>query len=412
MTDRAKKILFAVFFVAASAGMGYGIYWMLFRTQATPPPPTTPPGLEGQFPQAGAGTGTAGVIPTTPGELPPSAGVPVAPGGGAGGPSLPSGTTLLRDSVTQAIVPATDGNGARFYNPDDGRFYRVSADGTVTVLGDKQFFNVNDVSWANQQDEAILQFPDGSNVFYDFQTQRQVTLPKHWDAFGFSPNDDKVAAKSIGNDPDNRYLIVTNPDGSEARAIETLGDNADSAFVSWSPTGQIVGYSTTGDPQSGNQQQILFIGQNRENFKSITAPGQGFVPNWSPTGKQILFSVYDPATDNKPLLYVASGDTNTMGARRKSLGLNTWADKCVWSGDSELFCAVPQDLPANAGVLRSQFATLPDDVYRIDLAIGSAVKINAPDQNYSVRQPVVNKDKTKFIFSDAVSGKLYSYDLQ
>ncbi|MEK7116354.1 MAG: hypothetical protein AAB879_03095 [Patescibacteria group bacterium] len=412
LTERVKKTIFAVGFCMISIGMGFTIYWMLFRAKVTPPPAGQTPGYEGQLPQAGAGGARQGSAPGTAGELPPSSGAqPTGIPSVGGGVTLGAKTKLLRDSVTQAVTPATDGNGARFYNPDDGRFYRVTADGTITALGDKQFFNVDTVSWAHTRDEAILKFPDGSSIFYDFNDKRQVVLPKHWEDFGFAPSDDKVAAKSIGNDPDNRFLIVTNPDGNEARAIETLGENQDKAHIAWSPSGHIVGYATTGDPQSGNQQQILFIGQNRENFKSITAPGQGFVPNWSPTGKQILFSVYDPTTDNKPLLYVASGEPTTMGARRKSLALNTWADKCTWAGESELYCAVPQDMPSNAGVLRSQFATLSDDVYRIDLALGSAVKITTPDQNHPVRQPIVNKEKTKFIFSDAATGKLYSYDL-
>ena len=182
-------------------------------------------------------------------------------------------------------------------------------------------------------------------------------------------------------------------------------------MVNWSPSSQIVGYAFTGDPQSGNEQQVLFVGQHQENFPSIIAPGQGFVGNWSPTGKQILFSTWEPEDSNKPTLWIASGQASTMGADRKDLKLNTWADKCAWAGDTALFCGVPQDLPDNAGLMRAQFATLPDDLYKIDLQAGTAVKISTPDQNHPVRDPIVNKDGTKFIFSDAETGALYSYNI-
>lgn len=410
MSDRWKKILFAVGFVIVSAGMGYVVYTILFRPpgqQIVEQPTPTP---TGQLPEAGPGGAPTVVTPGGIGELPPSGGVTPTPTEIE--QLATTRTHTLREGVTQSVTASPDGSGARFYNPEDGRFYRVSSDGTIRSLGDKQFFNVSDVSWANTKDEVVLEFPDGRKVFYDFEDKQQVNLPNHWEDFAFAPTDDRMAAKSIGLDPDNRFLIVTNPDGTEAKAIEPLGDNADKMIVDWSPTGQIVGYSFTGDPQSGNNQQILFVGQNHENFKSIIAPGQGFVPNWSPSGKQILYSVWAPENGNKPSLWVSSGDTATMGANRKSLNLSTWADKCVWANETELFCAVPQDLPDNAGLLRSQFATLSDDVYHIDLAVGSAIKINTPDQNYPVRQPVVNKDMSKFIFTDAATGRLYSYDIK
>ncbi len=407
MSERAKKILFAVGFGLVSIGMGYAIYYMLFRPPSAAPTPAAPPELAGGLTGAGPSGPTSTVVTPQPGVLPPGGNVAVPPT-----PPAPEKTQLLRDSVTQSVTPGSDGNGARFYNPDDGRFYRVSSDGTVTALGDRQFFNAQSVEWANTSDQVIVNFPDGSNVYYDFAAQRQVTLPSHWQGFGFSPDDSQLAAKSVGVDPENRFLFVSNPDGTEAKAIAALGDNADKAHVAWSPSGQIVGYSTTGDPQGNNQQQILFIGENRENFKGLIVPGQGFVPNWSPTGKEILFSAYSPDSNNKPLLWIASGDPNTMGANRRTLNLNTWADKCAWAGDTELFCAVPQSLPDNSGVMRSEFTTLADDVYHIDLSVGSAVKVSTGDQTHPVRQPIVSKDGSQFIFTDAVTGRLYRYDLK
>ncbi len=406
MSERAKKILFAIFFVSFSIGMGYLLYWMLWRARLPQPAPTTAPGLTGQLPGAGPG-GARPLAPSAPGELPVSL-------GGLGAvpetPVLPSKTQLLRDGVTQAITSNGDGNGARFYNPEDGRFYRVTPDGTIKLLSEKQFFNVDKVSWGKKTDAAIMAFPDGSKLFYDFEGKRQVTLPKHWEEFEFAPDDRRVAAKSIGVDPDNRFLIVSNPDGTEAKAIEPLGDNADKAHVAWSPGGQIVAYSMTGEAQAENGQQIIFVGQNHENFKSLIAPGLGFVPNWSPSGKQLLFSVWGTSSDNKPGLWIAAGDTANLGANRKNLNLNTWADKCAWADETNLYCGVPRNLPSDAGVLRSQFTTLPDDVYHVDLALGIALKISAPDQTHPIRQPVISKNK--MIFTDAETGKLYSYALR
>jgi Tol biopolymer transport system component len=321
-------------------------------------------------------------------------------------------THLLRDGVTQAVTGLPQGNGARFYNPEDGRFYRVEDDGTITMLSSKQFFNVDNVSWGKQQDQAILEFPDGSNVYYDFDAKKQVTLPKHWENFDFAPDDNKVAAKSIGLDEDNRWLMISNPDGTEAKAIEPLGNNAGYVHAAWTPQGDVIAYTETGELRGNSEQQILFIGKNHENFRGLIAPGQGFVPNWSPTGKQLLFSVWNPSTNNKPALWLSAGETANIGRDRHSLSIQTWADKCAWASDTELYCGVPQSLPDNAGIRRENFATLPDDVFRIDLNTGVASKITSPEQNHPIRQPVLNRDKSKLIFTDAETGQLFSYDLK
>lgn len=408
MTERAKKIVFAVFFVAFSVGMGYGLYVLFFRARAPQVAPPTGAEITGKLPSAGAG------VPQ-PTPTPEAGGLPQAEGVApeAVAPQAPSNVRLLRDSVTQAVVPSADGSGARFYNPEDGRFYRVNADGSITLLGEKQFFNVEKVGWGNKNDEAILEFPDGSNVFYDFAEKRQVVLPKHWEEFEFAPDDNRVASKSVGLDPENRFLIVSNPDGTEARAIEQLGTDPDQTRVSWSPSGQIVAYHFTGESVGGNElREILLVGQNHERFGTIVAPGEDFLPNWSPSGKQIMFSVWNASSFNKPNLWVTSADTSALGRNRRNLNIQTWADKCVWTSDAELLCGVPQGLPDNAGLQRSGFSTLPDDLYRINLTTGASTKISTPGQNYPISNPVLNRDKTKLIFSDAETGKLYSYDLK
>ncbi|MFH1621129.1 MAG: hypothetical protein ABIB04_03520 [Patescibacteria group bacterium] len=412
MLERTKKIIFAVFFVIFSIGMGYGLYWMFFVGKPTLAPQPTPEELAGQLPAAGVGVPVVAVTPTAPGVLPSGEFIPPTPITGPTQPAAEVKTRLLYDGITQAVTESPTGDGARYYNPEDGRFYKITDDGSISLLSLKQFFNVDKVSWGNQEDQAILEFPDGSNVYYDFNAKRQVTLPAHWEEFDFAANDSRVAAKSMGVDVNNRWLMISNPDGTEAKALEALGNNASKAHVSWDPQGDIVAYAETGQLRGNNEQEILFVGKNHENFKGLIAPGQDFLPNWSPTGKQLLFSVWHPDSRNRPVLWITSGETADIGANRRNLQINTWADKCVWASDSLLYCGVPQNLPDNAGIKRDDFANLPDDVYRVNLDTGISQKINTPDQNYTIRQPVLNRDKTKLIFSDANSGKLYSYDVK
>ena len=181
MSDRTKKILFAVVFALLSVAIGFGLWYFFFRPLVTPQTPTTAVPPSGTLPTSGAGAATSVTGVTTPGQLTPGAPVPIVPGAPTEVAPV-SHVTLLQDTVTQDVVPSKTGDGARFYNPEDGRFYRVNADGSVTPLSEKQFLNVSNVSWGKKDDQAILEFPDGSNVFYNFDTKRQVTLLNVLDA--------------------------------------------------------------------------------------------------------------------------------------------------------------------------------------------------------------------------------------
>jgi len=409
MSDRLKKILFAAVFILLSIGIGVGLYVFFFLPLTSPTTtPTGEPTVPGTFPQAGTGSPVTPVTPTTPGTLPGAGIIPSLPG--LVTPTAETQTRLLRDGVTQAVSTSPNG-GQRFYNPEDGRFYRVNADGSITAITEKQFFNVDTVSWASKSDKAILEFPDGRNIFYDFAQNRQVTLPKHWEGFSFSPDDTQIAAKAIGLDPSNRFLFVANADGNEARAIEPLGDNGDKTMVNWSPNTQVIAFAQTGKPQADGAQEIYLVGENHENFKSLIVPGRGFVPNWSPAGQQILYSVYHERDQLKPSLWVSGGSGDQIGEDRRSLNLNTWADKCVWSDESTLYCGVPQTLDPGAGLAPDRFAGTPDDLYRIDLKTGVSLKINTPDQIHPIKQPVLSGDKSHLVFTDAVTGRLYEYAL-
>ena len=410
LTENSKRIIFVVFFVLFSLAAGYALYYFFFRPTAPPGAEALPAGYEGQFGQAGPRGTVTTTQPTGPGTLPVAGGTAGGETGAAAVATGPSDVAVLRDSVTQAVSPDSKGN-MRYYSPDDGRFYRINPDGSLALLSDKQFFDVQTVSWGNVSDEAILEFPDGSNVYYSFDDQRQVELPQHWTDFTFAPKQEEIVAKSIGMDVNNRFLITSKPDGNEATAVYHMGTNADLVIPSWSPNNQVIGFSNTGEAQPDKAQQIYLLGPNHEQYKALTVPGAGFVPNWSPTGKRLLYSVYHERDDNKPVLWVSDASGQDIGRNRQRLNLMTWADKCVWATDSSLICAVPVALAKGAGFDRNAYSDTPDDIYSIDLQSGASKKINTPDQNYPVRSPVLSQDKTKLMFTDAVTGKLYSYTL-
>src|SRR5688572_23921165 len=310
MNERLQRALLIVGFFLVVIAIAFGIYWVFFRVPVAPvvtPPGTVVPG--GSFPSAGTG-GPSGATTTPPGQGGlPQPGTSFVPSIPEGIPTAPR-TRVLRSTPTRSVSMAQNGQ-IRGYNPEDGRFYRISANGESVPMSNQTFFNVDTVSWGNTTDKAIINYPDGSNILYDFSNDKQVTLPKHWEDFNFSPDDDRIVAKSVGNNEDNRFLVVSNPDGTNARPIESLGDQQNKVHSSWSPNNQVVAYSFTGEPLGLDRQQIILLGQNQENFKGLVVEGRGFIPKWAPSGQNLLYSVHASNNQYQPTLWVsgAAGDS-------------------------------------------------------------------------------------------------------
>jgi len=410
MSESLKRAIFIGFFVLFTIIVGIAIWWVFFRIGAPLAPPT-PPGEEvtGELP--GAGGATPGE-PTE--ELPPGAltGAGAVPGAAVTGAPEFAATVTLRDSVTQQVSPSPDGDGARFYDPTEAKFYRVTSDGRTVALSDTTFPNVESVAWGNSTDQAIIQFPDGSKVHYDFRTQKQTTLPKHWEGFDFSGDDTSVVAKSNAIAPESRFLVITDPDGSNPRAIESLGDNDGKVFPTWTPNNQIVAYATVGEATGFDRQSIIMVGQNNENFRGLVVEGRGFDPLWSPSGQTLLYSVWSLRTDYKPGLWFSGGAPGNMNEDRTELQIETWAEKCAWADEFTVYCGVPKTLTRGAGLQPGLFQNTDDVIYRIDLRSGEKLPIGEPEGDLTVSEPVVTEDGMNFIFKDASSGLLYSFRLQ
>ncbi len=368
-----KRIAIIIGFIIFTVLLGWVLYRVFFTDQPIIPgtgqePTTQEPGT---LPTTGDRTSTVSQ-PGGPGTLPTSPGVTQ--------PTSPTQTDNEGSQISQVVTAPSTGvsvesNEVTYYNQDDGRFYRRNSNGELSLLSDDIFFNVQQVVWNPDNDSAIIEYPDGANIYYDFSTDAQVTLPTHWEDFAFSANGEKIVAKSLGLSTENRWLVASDPNGENVQFIEPLGDNADKVDVDWSPNNQIVATARTGDAISGDREEILFVGTANQNFRSIIVEGRGFESTWSPGGTKLLYSVYSRNNDFKPQLWVVNASPDTIGTGRKSLNLQTWSYKCDFVSDRIVYCAVPTELPSGAGFAPELAATIPDSIYRIDLQTGSRTKV-------------------------------------
>jgi dipeptidyl aminopeptidase/acylaminoacyl peptidase len=277
-------------------------------------------------------------------------------------------------------------------------------------MSNKVFHYVSAVTWAPNRSKAGLEYPDGSKITYDFNSGRQVTLPSHWEDFNFSPDSNQLVSKSLGTDPDNRWLIVSSSDGSQSRAVEFIGTNDDKVISSWSPNNQTVGMYTKS--VDFNRQEILFIGLNDENFKSTIVEGRDVRALWSTKGDALLYSAYNNNSDLKPKLWIVGAQGDNIGSNRQDLELNTWADKCTFASETDVYCAVPDNLERGAGLFPEIANQTQDSLYKIDLKTGTKKLIAVPDGKYNISSLIVNDAQNKLYFTDNTTKQIYKINLQ
>ncbi len=419
--SKFKKLLLILGFLAFVILMAYFIWTAFFKKQIiteTPPPGTsTSTGTGLPISPDGSGqiidpTGTSSIIisPDTPQTRPQSTTQQegfqpstVAIGG------ITKTTTLVSSGSSNPTI-SRDGNSVQFYNQADGKFYLVNESGDLIPLSNKVFHNVQEVEWAPNKTKAVLEYPDGNKIVYDFSTEKQVTLPKHWEDFSFSTDSNKLVNKSLGLDPDNRWLIVSNSDGSQSRALEFIGENDKNVIPSWSPNNQAVAMYTEGI--DFNRREVFFVGLNDENFKSTVIEGWNFSGAWSKTGDKLLYSVSSPKNELKPNLWIVNAQGDNIGVNRTDLNIETWVEKCTFASDTEVYCAVPTSLPKGSGLNSELAKNSNDNLYKINIQTGQKELIAIPDKAYNVSSITVSQDQKNLFFTDNVNGGIHKIQLQ
>ena len=404
-----QRIGVIILFFLAVAMFGFFLYWFFWKPILAPEAPsptiTTTTGLIGAGP---AGTRTTSTI--IGGGLP----------GGAitiGGATTTVTVTLGTPTNAQLLVkdPAlfsriTTGGQIVYYNATDQKFYRVDSNGNIVSLSDQVFYNVQNAVFDSSGDKAVIQYPGGFNIVYDFARNKQITLPSHWQDFEFAPNNETISFKNIGLDPENRFLVTAKYDGSNTKIIEQIGDNANKVQPNWSPNSQIVATYTEG--KDATRSDVYFLGQNNENFKSMVVEGRDFRGLWSPSGDNMLYSVYDPANDFTPQLWIVSASGDSIGDNRQKINLQTWADSCTFASETIALCSVPQTMPANAGLDQRVLAGIPDDLYAVNLASGATQLISTPDSITQIKQVMYSANSVDKIFiTDNYTNNIYQISL-
>ncbi|MEK7159326.1 MAG: hypothetical protein AAB766_02385 [Patescibacteria group bacterium] len=412
-----KKIIIIIGFIAVTILLGYLLYYMFFKPIITPTieKPTT--AEINQLPVGKQGEQPGKVTPGEPGAVKPEPTVSVtkipAPAGKKVDQIAQGGVTAVNTfgtEISRDLTLDASGDKSIVYNPGTGKFYSFDADGGKQLLSDKVYKDVKNISWSPQKEKAVLEFPDGTNVLYNFNEDKQITLPKDWADFSFNGAGNQIAFKDMNAKTEFRFLSIANADGSGQKYLEPLGNQANNFKIDWSPNGQMVAQYKTG--KDANTSKLFFLGQNNENFKAITVNGYGLETQWAPSGKKLIYSAHNANTEFKPELYVVEANGENIGQNNNSLKLNTWADKCTFASDTVMYCAVPKELPYGANLTPAIADAIPDYIYKVDLENGVKSFIAEPEIAYTIDQLQVSADEGTLFFTDKTTQALHSIKLK
>lgn len=317
---------------------------------------------------------------------------------------------IIYDGDAQDVALNGDGKTLQYYDAESGLFYRIDANGNIEQLSDKKFPGVENATWSDEGDKAVLELADGFNTVYDFTREQQYTLNEDMEEFDFSPNGDQISYKYMADNPDDRWLGIASYDGSSVIGVEHLGDNEESVIAEWSPSGQSIG--TYKEGIDGVYNKVIPLGFRGENFKDITVKGRGFDYEWSPTGRQMLYSTYDADTNYNSTLHIVDSYGDEIGNNNLGLSVATSVDKCTFNarGDS-VYCAVPVDPPLGTAIDPTKLNDLQHDFYKIDLNTGTSSKIATPADTtgFSLKAPesvMVSDQEDILYYTEVETGRI------
>ncbi|MFA5069847.1 MAG: hypothetical protein WC528_01045 [Patescibacteria group bacterium] len=414
-----KKILLMAGFVAVAVGFGYFIFRVFFgpangningningnvngalpNANLVNRPPTNE-NVNGVLPNINVGGNVnAGIVPVSP----------VA----AGGATV---VKEITDNQTQDAVMDSNSRDFVYYDRASGEFRKVSADGSQkSLLTSDTFPAADQVYWSPSRDKAVVAFPDDSKIVYDFNQKKQYSLPEETTEFSFSQDGRQMVYKYEGYNAEERWLAVSNPDGSGSKIVESIGDKSDFVSVDWAPNNQIV--ATYARSMGLDRQEIVFLGQNNENFPSVEVNGRNFQSAWSPAGDRIIYSVSSNETDYNPTLWVMNGAIENLGQYPQELGVATWPDKCAFGLKNIIYCAVPKYLPSGSDIYPELAGNISDDFYRIDLTTGAKTLLATPVNSsgygsYTAEKVFLSANEEFLSFTDKSTGRLYQIRLK
>lgn len=335
-----KRLIILIAIITGITFFAGLILWLLFRTPSEEPPITEIPPEE---------QGTS--VPITPPKE--------------------EEFTVFKLSDVAVVSPTISGDKVLYYSKLNGNVYETDFKGADTQP--KTNINIPDLIttiWSYNKTKAINIYKESDSVkkvLFDFATQKAIQLDSRIKWVSFAPNKDRIAYQFIDESLNTNKIAIADPNGLNFQSIFPL--RMIDIRVYW-PSEDLVVFATAPSGLALGAAFSKTISDQSSGLTKIIDNANGLTIKYSSDGSRLLYSKTDQFGHSPALSLIKDGATD-------NLNINTISDKCAFSQNNNIYCAVPR--------LVSGSLVLPDDFYK-NTAIFSDVffKIDASGNRSSM----------------------------
>jgi Tol biopolymer transport system component len=395
-----KKLFIIALILLVLVGGTLLVYNLFFT--GTPTPTASPgAGLPSALPGGGGAT------------ISPSATATAGAAGGTGAAGQVSNLKIKPISKEKIMAPTIgeDGKTVKYYSRLNGQVWESAFDGSaLKKISSTTLNSLIKVLWSPDKEKVIGVFSENDKIkkyFYNYANNQSALLNENIGYVAFSPDSKKIAYQFTDPSGGQSNISVSSPDGTNWKNI--FKTRLDNLIVEWPSQDKI----SLRQPISGLAQGILYaLNSQSGDFSKILSDLFGLNVKWSPKADKILYSSTDERGRHPQISL-----TDDKGANFKDLKMSGLVDKCVWSNDDRtVFCALPQDISANATWPDDYYkglVILSDDFYKINLETNEKTKIagSTEQAGYDAQELFLSPKGDYLFFVNRADGLLYSLKL-
>lgn len=376
-----KRLIILISIITGIVFFAILILWLLFRTPTAEKPPVAEQPTEEEI--------TPPITPPKEEEF-----------------------AVFKLSDVAAISPTISGNKVLYYSKLNGNVYETDFKGEETQP--KTNINITDLIttiWSRDKTKAINIYKENEvvkKVFFDFATKKATQLDSRIKWASFASDKDRIAYQFVDESLGTNKIAVADPNGLNFQSVFPL--RMADVRVYW-PSEDIVAFATAPSGLVPGAAFSKTVSNPEAGLTKLVDNANGLTIKYSTDGSRLLYSKTDQFGHSPTLSLIKDGATD-------NLNINTISDKCAFSQNNNIYCAVPRLINGSL-VLPDDFykntANFSDIFFKIDAAGNrSSIIFDPADLKYDFNATdiSISSNEDYLIFVNKKDGLLYSIKIK
>ena len=321
--------------------------------------------------------------------------------------------TIFKLSDVAVISPIISDNKVLYYSKLNGNVLKTDFEGkSIQPLTNIAIPNLITTVWSFDKSQTINIYQENDvvkKVLFDFASQKATQLDSKIKSISFAPNQNKIAYQFIDDSLGKNTITIADSNGLNWKDIFNI--RMENIRLYWTKDNLL---TLTSAPSGIVKGSALTIDTTPKiiSLKKLISDIYGLTIKYSPDGKNLIYSQTDQYGHNPTLHLIKEG-----GVAEKT-NLNTLSDKCAFSKNNNIYCAIPKIINGSL-ILPDDFykniANFSDIFFKIDMANNkSSIIFDPADFKYDFNASDLNisPNEDYIIFINKKDGLLYSIKIK